>query len=241
MAGERTVKTAGIIGGMGPEATIDLMHRIVAHTKANDDADHVHCLVDQNPKIPSRIKVLLEGGNVSPGPCMAGMAKGLVEGGADFLCIPCNTAHNWYGEVAASVQVPVLNIIEIASAGAAEKLGNPQSGKYMAGILASPAVRLTHLYEEPCRKNALVPLYADEDMEKQLLAIIKRVKAGDTGAKTREMYAEVVRHMENRGAQVLIVACTELGILDIKTGLPVVDAADALAMAIVREAGAELV
>lgn len=241
MAEARTVKTAGIIGGMGPEATIDLMRRIVAHTKAGDDADHVHCLVDQNPKIPSRIKVLLEGGDVSPGPCMAGMAKRLEEGGADFLCIPCNTAHNWYGEVAASVQVPVLNIIEIASEAASEKLGGLQSVRSKVGILASPAVRLTHLYEEPCSKNGLVPLYADKDMENQLLEIIKRVKAGDAGAKTQEMYAEVVRHMEKRGAQALIVACTELGILDINTSLPVVDAADALAVAIVREAGAELV
>ena len=64
-------KIAGIIGGMGPEATVDLMQRVIHFTKAKDDIDHVHCVVDNNPQVPSRIKALLEGGGVSPGPCMA--------------------------------------------------------------------------------------------------------------------------------------------------------------------------
>lgn len=60
-------KTAGILGGMGPEATVDLMRRIIAHTDARDDVDHVRCIVDNNPKVPSRIKALLEGDGISPG------------------------------------------------------------------------------------------------------------------------------------------------------------------------------
>ena len=85
---------AGILGGMGPEATVDLMHRIIAHTDARDDIDHVRCIVDNNPKVPSRIKALLEGGGESPAPCMADMGRRLEAWGADFLCIACNTAHN---------------------------------------------------------------------------------------------------------------------------------------------------
>ncbi len=174
------MRTCGILGGMGPEATIDLMRRIVAHTRAQDDADHVHCLVDNNPQVPSRIKVLLEGGTVSPGPCMAAMGRGLEAQGADFLCIACNTAHNWRDEVARAVNIPVLDMIALAAAEAARR-----APKARAGILASPAVRLTGLYEAPCRGQGLEPVFADEAEEARLLGVIRAIKAGRTGDDVR--------------------------------------------------------
>ena len=224
------MRTCGILGGMGPEATIDLMRRVVAHTKAGDDADHVHLIVDNNPQVPSRIKVLLEGGDVSPGPCLAGMARGLEAQGADFLCIACNTAHNWRPEVARAVGIPVLDMVAIATAEAARKAPGGR-----LGILASPAVRLTGLYEEPCRKEGLTPVYADEDEEARLLSVIRAVKSGDTGPAVRADLARVIAHVHGKGADVLVAACTELGVLGVEAPVPVVDAADALARAIVLE------
>ena len=224
------MRTCGILGGMGPEATIDLMRRIVAHTKASDDADHVHCLVDNNPQVPSRIKVLLEGGDVSPGPCLAGMARGLEAQGADFLCIACNTAHNWHGEVASAVNIPVLDMVALATAEAARRAPGAS-----VGILASPAVRLTGLYERPFREYGLKPLFADADAEARLLGVIRAIKAGDTGPSVRADLASVVGHLLDKGAGALIVACTELGVIGVDAPVPVVDAADALACAIVRE------
>ena len=91
-----TEMVPGIIGGMGPEATVDLMQRIIANTSAIDDVDHIRCIVDNNPKIPSRIKAILEQGGENPGPSMAEMARRLEKWGADFLVIPCNTAHYYY-------------------------------------------------------------------------------------------------------------------------------------------------
>lgn len=229
------MRTCGILGGMGPEATIDLMHRVVAHTRAGDDADHVHLLVDNNPQVPSRIKVLLEGGDVSPGPCLAGMARGLEAQGADFLCIACNTAHNWLGEVAKAVNIPVLDMVALATAEAAR---HAPGGK--VGILASPAVRLTRLYEEPCKSFGVEPLFADPGEEARLLGVIRAVKAGHTDEAVRADLARVVEHMRAKGADVLIAACTELGVLGVEAPVPVVDAADALACAIVRLGGAAL-
>ena len=229
------MRTCGILGGMGPEATIDLMRRVVAHTRAGDDADHVRLLVDNNPQVPSRIKVLLEGGDVSPGPCLAGMARGLEAQGADFLCIACNTAHNWYAEVAQAVKVPVLDMIVLASAEAARLVPGAR-----VGLLASPAVRLTGLYEAPVRGFGLTPVYADENEEARLLGVIRAIKAGDTGPQVRADLASVVEHLCGKGADVLIVACTELGVVGIEAPVPVVDAADALACAIVRVGGGAL-
>ena len=224
------MRTCGILGGMGPEATIDLMRRIVAHTRAQDDADHVHCLVDNNPQVPSRIKVLLEGGTVSPGPCMAAMGRGLEAQGADFLCIACNTAHNWRDEVARAVNIPVLDMIALAAAEAARR-----APKARAGILASPAGRLTGLYEAPCRGQGLEPVFADEAEEARLLGVIRAIKAGRTGDDVRADLKRVVENVLNKGAGVLIAACTELGVIGVEAPVPVVDAADALAAAIVLE------
>ncbi|WP_301204579.1 aspartate/glutamate racemase family protein [uncultured Desulfovibrio sp.] len=224
------MRTCGILGGMGPEATIDLMRRIVAHTRAQDDADHVHCLVDNNPQVPSRIKVLLEGGTVSPGPCMAAMGRGLEAQGADFLCIACNTAHNWRDEVARAVNIPVLDMIALAAAEAARR-----APKARAGSLASPAVRLTGLYEAPCRGQGLEPVFADEAEEARLLGVIRAIKAGRTGDDVRADLKRVVENVLNKGAGVLIAACTELGVIGVEAPVPVVDAADALAAAIVLE------
>lgn len=219
-------KTVGIIGGMGPEATADFMLRIIRFTDAKDDADHVHCLIDNNPKIPSRIKALLENGKVSPGPTMAEMGRRLEQWGADFLCIPCNTAHNYYDDVKNAVSIPVLHIIELTSKAMKELV--PDAVK--AGILASPAVRITGLYEGPCRALGMTPVYATPEREAELLRIIKDIKKGDTGPSVLKRYQTVIADLVEQGADVLAVACTELGILhEAVYPVPVVDAADALA------------
>lgn len=223
-------KIAGILGGMGPEATVDLMQRIIHFTSARDDIDHVRCIVDNNPKVPSRIKALLEGGDVSPGPCLAEMGKKLEQWGADFLCIPCNTAHNYYGDVQEAVSIPVLNMVELTSGAVSDACPDAKR----AGILCSPAVRITKLYEAPCRRLGIEPVYASPDMEQQLLSVIKTIKTGDTSPAVYELYQEVIADVCAQGADVFVIACTELGILhDAKYPRPVVDAADVLAKAVV--------
>ena len=225
-------KIVGILGGMGPEATVDLLHRIIARTDARDDIDHVRCIVDNNPKVPSRIKALLEGGGEDPGQCMAEMAGKLEAWGADFLCIACNTAHNYYGAVRDAVRIPVLNMIELTVEAVARQ--RPQVNAL--GILASPAVRLTHLYDGPCAEHGIKPVFASPEEEQKLLNVIKTVKAGNTGADARAALTEIAAHVKSRGAQALAVACTELGIISGHYGLPTVDAADILAKNIVDTA-----
>src|SRR5436190_10023963 len=100
-------KIVGVIGGMGPEATVEFMRRLVAAVPAKDDADHLHVIADNNPKIPSRIKALIEGGGEDPAPVLTAMAQRLEAAGADFLVIPCNTAHYYLPQIAASVRIPV--------------------------------------------------------------------------------------------------------------------------------------
>jgi len=81
-------KVVGIIGGMGPEATVDFMRRVIAKTPAQDDNDHLRMLVDNNPKIPSRIAALIEGTGEDPSPVLCEMAKGLQAQGAEVFSLP---------------------------------------------------------------------------------------------------------------------------------------------------------
>lgn len=225
-------KIAGILGGMGPEATADLLSRIVSNTPARDDNDHIRCIIDSNAKVPSRIKAILEGGP-SPGPELADMAKRLEAWGADFLAMPCNTAHYYLGHITDAVGIPVLNMIEIAIAEALKD----RPGVRRVGILCTPATRKTGLYTGPLEERGLEAVYADPEHEEALLTVIMRVKGGDTGKETRETLAAVARHVRGKGADVCITACTELGVvLGPYDDVPVVDAAEALAKAVVRAA-----
>ncbi|MFW6037888.1 MAG: aspartate/glutamate racemase family protein, partial [Desulfonatronovibrio sp.] len=107
-------KIAGILGGMGPEATVDLMNRVIKATPAKDDEDHIRMVVDNNPKVPSRIKALIQGDGSSPGPCLREMARKLESWGVDFLAMPCNTAHFYHQEIQEAVSIPVLDMISLA-------------------------------------------------------------------------------------------------------------------------------
>ena len=97
------LRRIGILGGMGPEATVALMQRVIALVPARDDADHVPLIVDQNPQVPSRIAYLIEGRGEDPGPVLIAMARRLETAGAEAIAMPCNTAHHWAGAIAGAV------------------------------------------------------------------------------------------------------------------------------------------
>ncbi|MFO7751534.1 MAG: amino acid racemase [Desulfobacteraceae bacterium] len=225
-------KVAGIIGGMGPEATVDFMQRIIRLTPASDDCDHIRCLVDNNPKIPSRIKAIIEGNGESPAPCMAEMAKRLEKWGADFLVIPCNTAHYYYEPVQKAVSIPVVNLIDLVCAHI--KRNYPDESQI--GILASPSVKITGLYTKRLAETGAVDIWPDRAFQEKLLNTIREIKKGNSGEKIRSEYREVCLNLVDKGAGVTIVACTELGVLHPDVPVETVDAAEVLALETVRMA-----
>jgi len=225
-------KIVGILGGMGPEATVDLMQRIIRLTPALDDGDHIRCIVDNNPKVPSRIKAIIEGGGEDPGPCMADMGKRLASWGADFLVIACNTAHYYHGAVQRAVNIPVINLIDLVTHHV--KANFPEQDK--VGILASPAVAMTGLYTERFHKLGILDIWPEPDHQARLLRVIKEIKKGRTGPDVRADYVVVCENLRQQGAQLAIVACTELSALDEPLPVDFLDAAEILAMEIVAVA-----
>lgn len=226
-AGHRPI--VGIIGGMGPEATVDLMRRVIAATPAKDDADHIHMLVDNNPAVPSRIAALIDETGPSPLPELVRMARGLATSGADMLAMPCNTAHYFAGEVAASVGIPLLDMVALTVG----HIAKTAPAKARVGLLASTAVLKIGLYERAITCHGLsthAPARQDA-----VMAIIRAVKAGDTGTEQRSLLAAIASELAQDGNSFILVACTELSILtdSIATTVTVVDAMDILAREIV--------
>lgn len=228
----REERIVGILGGMGPEATVDLMQRIIRLTPALDDADHIRCIVDNNPKVPSRIKAIIEGHGEDPGSCMADMARRLESWGADFLVIACNTAHHYYENVRDAVGIPVINLVGLVT----DHLVKNYSDRKDVGILASPAVKMTGLYAKRFATSGLKDIWPDREAQELLLRVIKSVKMGDTGPGVIQGYRSVCRHLLDKGANPAIVACTELSTLNADLPVKTVDAAQVLAREIVEVA-----
>jgi aspartate racemase len=219
---------------MGPEATADFLTRIVRATPARDDCDHIRVLVDNNPKVPSRIARLLEGGGEDPLPVLVAMARGLQAQGADFLTIPCNTAHYYLPDIVRTVDIPVLDMVSLAVA----KLTALRPQPRRVGMLALPAVRKVGLYATRLAEAGMTALFPEEADEQRVLRIIRAVKAGAVTDALRAEYAAVASALAERGADALLIACTELSVLGNpdRNGCPAVDALDALVEATVRTA-----
>lgn len=103
--------TLGIIGGMGPSATVDLMDKIIKNTPAKKDQGHIKMIVDHNPQIPDRTAYLLQNGEDPTIPLLT-CARNLEQWGADFIAIPCNTAHAFVDEIQQNISIPIIHMIE---------------------------------------------------------------------------------------------------------------------------------
>ena len=221
------MRPVGVLGGMGPEATVLLMQKVLDAVPAQDDADHVPLIVHQNTQVPSRVAALIEGTGEDPAPALRAMAADLQRAGARALAMPCNTAHHYAQAVAESTDLPFLDMI----AGAADALRD--AGAARIGMLASPATRLAGVFERPFAARGLEPVWLQDDAP--LLEIIRAVKAGAPQGQTAPALAEQAALLAGQGAQRLLVACTELSLLSegLPGDLPRTDSLDCLAAEIV--------
>lgn len=229
MADEKPERVVGIIGGMGPEATVDLMQRIIRRTPALDDIDHIRCVVDNNPKVPSRIKAIIEGTGIDPAPAIIEMARRLEAWGADFLAMPCNTAHHYYDEVSNGVDIPVLHLVRLVVDHISVTCPEVQN----IGILASPAVIMTNLYQDICEEYGLNVIYPEPGDQNDLFNIIREVKAGKTDRELRDDFQHICDNLAGQGAELVVIACTELGVIAEDLTTANVDATEILALEVV--------
>ena len=227
-------KTLGVIGGMGPAATCDLMEKIISLTKAASDQEHIHMIADVNTAIPDRTAAILSGGP-DPVPELVKSAKRLAAAGADILLMPCNTAHYFYDQVAASIPLPLLHMPREAAAAL------KAAGVEHAGVLATDGAVRAGVYEAALREAGVEPVYPSPAMQHEVMRLIYEGVKGRSVPLDAIPVRDILQDLETQGAERAVLACTELPIAFTELGLMdgCLDATRALAFAAVRAAGVE--
>ena len=226
-------KIIGVLGGMGPEATADLYHRIVRVTPAERDYDHPRTIIYSNTKVPDRTAAIIGDG---PNPLSEMVKAGTVleEAGADFLIMPCNTAHYFIDDLRASLGIPVLDMIELTAEAFVDALPNSRS----VGLIATDGTVKSGIYDARFNDKGVDIVVPSAMMQAEAMAAIyDHIKAGDLQG-GREIIRRVADELVGEGVQAILCGCTEVSLVlrdgDLK--IPVIDPLHVLAEQAVKRA-----
>ena len=233
----RMKKTIGILGGMGPLATADLLIKIVTMTKADCDNEHIRVFVDDNAAIPDRTAAILHEGE-DPVPEMLSALRNLEKCGADCLLMPCNTAHYFLPRLQAETEIPFINVLAVT----AERCAELHPGK-TAAILATTGTLATGLYQRELDAQGVPYLVPNEEEQATLMHLIyELVKASLPLQPAAQDWRGVLDALRGRGADYFILGCTELPIVasTLEEEGPFVDPTEEMARAAILFCGYEL-
>lgn len=212
-------KTLGIIGGVGPLATMFIGEMIVRRTAAETDQEHVNMLITNNTTIPDRTAFILGKSEENPVPVIVSDAKKLEAIGAEILAIPCNTAHSFYEEIAQETTLPVINMIEETA-----KYAKKKDAKRV-GILGTTGTISTGIYQDACAGLGMEPIVPNEETQALVMSLIyDDIKAGKPAS--LEKWQMIRRAMEEANCDEIILGCTELSI--VRQELQLTDCIDSL-------------
>ena len=210
--------TLGLLGGMGPAASVVFLERLQALTPARTERDHIRVIADINPGVPD---LTVPGSGA--GPVLAEMAGALRGAGADVLAIACNAAHAHADLIQRASGLPLVDMIALAAEAAA------RTGSMRAGVLGTKGA--LKLYREYLAARAMGLVALSPERQEAFMVTLYRIKSGDRGADVKREMAAHAEALRADGAEVLIAGCTEvplvLGNDDVK--LELIDPGDLLA------------
>jgi aspartate racemase len=208
----------GVLGGMGPAATLEFLTRVQAYTPAKKDQDHIRVIADINPEAPDRNVPGTQAGVV-----LAEMAGGLQGAGAQVLAMPCNTAHAHASLIQRACGLPLIDMIDLGAEAA------QRSGAMRAGVLGTKGA--LKLYREYLAARAMGLVTLPQDSQDAFMETIYRIKAGDRGEEVRLEMQGYAAELKGLGADILIAGCTEAPLVMSKgdTRLEMIDPGDLLA------------
>ncbi|PXW97483.1 aspartate racemase [Sphaerotilus hippei] len=191
----------GVLGGMGPAATVDFMAKLVALTPARRDQDHLPMVVANLPQVPDRSAAIL-GRGPDPLPSLQRGIDLLNHSDVGVVVIPCNSSHHWYAQLSASSQAPILHIAQAC----VRKV--PDGGRTC--VLATRGALASGFYQRELAARGIDWEIPDGEREQPLVdETIRLVKAGQPEQAGRRLQ-QMLAHAHGRGVEVVIMACTEL-------------------------------
>jgi aspartate racemase len=226
--------TVGVLGGLGPEATLDYFRKVLEQTPAEKDQDHVRLLIDNNPALPNRNEAIA-GTGPSPGPALAVMAAGLSKAGADFLVLPCNTAHAFEAEIrSAAKDIPFVSMIEETVKAAVIRVPNIK----VIGLLAATGCLESRLYSESFGRQNVQTTALSESSQAVFMELLFRIKGGDKNNDITTAMQKFASELVEAGAEAVVSGCTEVPLVLGPENLrvPLINSTDALVDATVQYA-----
>ena len=228
-------KIIGVIGGMGPEATLDFFGKIIRNTPATRDQEHLRIIIDNNPKVPDRTAAILGKGE-SPVDVMAASGLALARAGADFITIPCISAHYFLDELRSRVGLPIISAFEEI----ADLIKRDHPGMKTVGLLATKGTVQGDRFAGKLREKGLTVLVPGPADQERVQGGIYRIKGSTSRERTeiKKALADVAGHLVSQGAEGVIAGCTEIPLVLAPEDIPVplFDSLLILARAAVREA-----
>ncbi|WP_041394394.1 aspartate/glutamate racemase family protein [Photobacterium profundum] len=192
----------GILGGMGPLATVEFMQKIISRTPAHNDQQHIPMLVSNNPQIPDRTAYLISNGE-DPYPALKEGMEQLQQAGAECIVMPCNTAHYWYTRLTNSCNVHTISIIDSV-------VDEAKHRRYRTvGLLATTATMMAGMYQTKLAQQQINAIETTDSEQQAIMNGIYAVKAGNV-EHGKQLMQPVFEAMLNRGAEAVIFGCTEI-------------------------------
>jgi len=224
----------GVLGGMGPLATIDFLHKILKATPASSDQDHVPIIVSSIPQVPDRTAAF-RGDGASPLAAIVESGRHLARAGVELIVMPCNTAHIWFSDIQRALGLPMMHLVDAAL----DEAGAVAGPGATIGLLCTDATLASGLYVNRTQSrpgsDIRWTLPTANEMLELVMPGIKAVKAGDLVQGTELLHTAALA-LARRGAQALILGCTEVPLVlgPHNSPVPVVDATAALARQVVE-------
>ncbi len=237
---KKTVKIAGILGGMGPEATARFFELVVKNTDAARDQDHLKVIVCNWPQIPDRTKAILYGG-ASPLALMTEGLKVLERAGAELVAIPCMTAHHFLPELRKRTRLRLLDLV--ATTARWTRVNLPEART--VGLLATEGTVATGLFQKAFRRQKIkIILPSPKSQQKIMEAIYGKngIKAGSVVGRPARLLRESAQELVGVGARAIIAGCTEipLALRPDRLTVPLIDPMTIGARELIRQAGGRL-
>ncbi len=191
----------GVLGGMGPLATVDFMEKVVRLTHAACDQEHLPLLVASLPYIPDRSLAILDGGE-DPLPAMLSGIDLLNRNEVGVIAIPCNSAHHWYAQLQARSAAPILHIGEAC-------VNAIQGPAQRVAIMGTSGMIAAGFYQEALVARGMTPVVPDDVTQARLDASVKAAKANDIDEATVQLSAALAMLIA-QGVRAAVMACTEI-------------------------------
>jgi len=232
-----TEKTIGILGGMGPEATLDCFAKIIKSTPAKRDQDHLRVIIDSNPKVPDRTAAIIGKGE-SPVPVLVAGCRALQQAGAEFIIVPCVSAHFFLDEIQEQIELPILSIFDAVT----ETILSNHPDIKTVGLMGTSGTISGGLFQKRLATDGIETIVCGKTQQSKVMTAIYDIKNSQPDRSREQIISDLVAAAESliaRGARGIVAGCTEipLALNPTHVSVPFFDALAILARAAVVQAG----